>query len=101
MNCQEFSENIFEYVDEALESAALAAARGHLRECANCRSALLREQARTHSIQQSLIKATTALKFSSKPKQNLLRPPEPETTLAEIWKRIWQRLFHISLQPIA
>jgi hypothetical protein len=100
MNCQEFNDNIFEYVDEALSAPALAAARDHVRVCADCRCALLREQARAHSIQQSLNNAVAGLAFSPKLKQNLLRLPGRKPTLAEAWKQIWQRLFPNSLRPI-
>lgn len=63
MNCHEFNESLYDYLDGTLSPESQQAAREHLRSCASCQRALQREEASAQFLNQSLTRATAALSF--------------------------------------
>jgi anti-sigma factor RsiW len=54
MNCQRFQKELYEYLDEALSPAQMAAAKAHLLECGACRASVRREQQLAQSLAGAL-----------------------------------------------
>lgn len=44
MNCEQFQENLYDYLDDSLSPPEKAAAQSHLAECPGCREAVEREK---------------------------------------------------------
>jgi len=83
MNCQDFQDNLYDYLDETLNAARQAAAREHLRQCENCRHALAREKAVAQAIRHSLEQATAGLSLRPEVGRNVLQALETETALGQ------------------
>jgi anti-sigma factor RsiW len=101
MNCADFNERLLEYVDESLPAEVQAAAREHLCQCADCRRALVREQALADSIRHSLDRATAGLSLRPNAQQRILRALESAAPPATPMARAWQWLLSIPLRPVA
>ena len=63
MNCHDFINCLYEYLDETLTPDLQAAAAEHLRHCADCRRAVEREQALAASLHQAMGQAALPLSY--------------------------------------
>lgn len=91
MNCQEFNEQLYEYLDEALPANVQASAREHLQRCEDCRHVLEREKAMAKSIGHSLDIATARLSISPKVRRTILEAPQAGPMSPGILSLIRQR----------
>jgi len=76
MNCQEFNEQLYEYLDEALPADVQASAREHLQRCGDCRHVLEREKAMARSLEHSLDLATARLSISPELRRRIVEAPQ-------------------------
>lgn len=100
MNCQDFNYNLHDYLDETLGPEAQAAARDHLRQCAVCRSALLREEKLIKSIRHSLRRATAGLSLRPETRRKVLRALQPKSTPPGFRVWVWQLFRAVPLRPL-
>jgi anti-sigma factor RsiW len=56
MNCQDFKDVLYEYVDDTLSAEDRRRAHQHLERCADCRWALQRDMVIGRSIQRALVR---------------------------------------------
>jgi predicted anti-sigma-YlaC factor YlaD len=94
MNCQTFIEFLPEYRDGMLETAELAAAREHLRECGNCRRALAREEARAKSLRLGFQRETESLTLAPETRRTILRAAREQIAPQRVsaWEGFWIQL---------
>jgi predicted anti-sigma-YlaC factor YlaD len=90
MNCQEFNERLYEYLDEALPTNVQAAAREHLQLCEDCRRALEREKVMAQSIESSLNLATARLSVGPELRRRIIEAPRARPVAPGIFFLIWQ-----------
>jgi hypothetical protein len=100
MNCQEFNDRLYDYVDETLGSEAQAAAREHLRQCGECRRAVMREKAVARSIRHSLDRATAGLSIRPEMLRNVLTASESKAIRTNILVQIWEWFISKPLRPV-
>ena len=100
MNCQDFRDRLHEYLDETMADDLHGAAREHLRQCDDCRRALLREEAFAKSIRRSLERATSGFSLRSETQRNILKALESKSVPSNTWMHVWQKFISISLHPI-
>jgi anti-sigma factor RsiW len=67
MNCQQFNDSLYDYLDGTLSSEIQQAACDHLRACPDCQRALEQEQAAAQFLNRSLARATAGLCFREVP----------------------------------
>lgn len=94
MNCQDFNDRLLETLDSDVQSAASE----HLRQCGDCRQALLREKAVAESLRHTLERATAGLSLRPDVRraiQQALKPAPPSA-----WVRAW-RFISIPIRPSA
>jgi len=72
MNCQDFNDSLYDYLDETLGADAQSAARAHLRRCGDCRRVLLEEETVAKSIRQSLDRATADISLGPEFRRDIL-----------------------------
>ena len=72
MNCEQFNDQLPEYLDKTLPAAALAAARDHVHQCDACQRNLARQEALAKSIRFSLHQETEGLSLSPEARRNIL-----------------------------
>ena len=93
MNCQKFTDQLPEYLDEALPASELAEAREHVQTCEECRRAVARQVAFAKSIRLSLEREVEGLSLSAETRRNILqtaRRPRRQEILALLWRHpIW------------
>jgi predicted anti-sigma-YlaC factor YlaD len=80
MNCQEFNERLYEYLDGTLPTDVEAAAREHLQLCEDCRHALSREKVMARSIESSLNLATARLSMGPELRRRIIEAPRARPT---------------------
>src|SRR5882757_2476132 len=90
MNCQEFNERLYEYLDEALPTDVEAAAREHLQLCEDCRRALGREKVMAQSIESSLNLATARLSVGPELLRRIVEAPQARPMAPGIVSLIWE-----------
>jgi len=100
MNCQEFSDRLYDYVDGTLRGDALASVREHLHYCGDCRRALLREQAIAQSISHALDRVTSSLSIHPEMLRNVLEAAEFEPIRPNILYRAWQWFILNPIRPV-
>jgi predicted anti-sigma-YlaC factor YlaD len=100
MNCHDFNDRLYEYLDEALSHEDRAAAREHLRQCVDCRRALLREKAVAESIRHSFDRATTGLTVRPETHRKVLEALESTSAPSSAWLPAWQRWISIACRPV-
>jgi anti-sigma factor RsiW len=88
MNCQEFNERLYEYLDEALPTDVESAAREHLQLCEDCRRALGREKVMAQSIESSLNLATARLSVGPELRRRILEAPRARPVTPGIFSLI-------------
>jgi anti-sigma factor RsiW len=91
MNCEDFKNQMFEYVEGSLSADSRAAADKHLAGCANCRLALRKEQ----QIAQFLLD-----RFQQDTKNLALRPEIRHRILATPSPRLINGLWHRAAWPL-
>jgi len=101
MNCGEFNKRLYDYVDNTLESSVRASAREHLRNCDDCRRALLREQTVAQSIRHSLDRATANLSVRPETLRNVLEVSEPKPIRPNLLIQTWQWFISSPLRPVS
>ena len=101
MNCREFNDRLHEYLDEALDVRLQPAAREHLRQCADCRAILVREQAVAQSIRHSLEGAAAGLSLRPDIRRKVLQALESETSASNTWMNPWRRLVSAAIRPVS
>ncbi|GEM_PF-2147873 len=72
MNCREFQEQLFEYLDGTLYAEAQTAAAVHLAQCNSCRELLGAQQQFARIFSERLRQETESLKLSSRVRQNVV-----------------------------
>lgn len=90
MNCAEFNDTLYDYLDEMLDADAQSAAREHLRGCAECRHKLDREQSAARAIRRSLDQATARLCLKSDTLPSLQKALTGRSAAPSPIARIWQ-----------
>jgi len=92
MNCERFQENLYEYLDESLPPAQLAAAKAHLIGCGFCRAALKREQQLAQSLSGGLERIAETATLETADQQRLAAAvqrkiaPAPARPHVPFWK---------------
>lgn len=90
MNCQDFNDRLYDYLDDTLASDVQASVREHLRQCDDCRRVLLREKAVAQCIRRSLDVATAGLAIHPQTLRNVLAAweskPIPPNALPQAWR---------------
>jgi anti-sigma factor RsiW len=92
MNCQSFQENLYEYLDETLSPAQLAAAKAHLVGCDVCRAAVKREQQLAQILSGGLERIAEAVTLETADQQRLAAAvqrkiaPAPARPHVPFWK---------------
>jgi predicted anti-sigma-YlaC factor YlaD len=107
MNCRQFQDKLFEYVEGSLCGDELAAAQKHLSGCSACRKPVQEEQQRAQALAARLLQGREPLTLRPEIIRNILaesrrvRPAATES-LAGLWMR-WLRLasMPVSLMLIA
>jgi anti-sigma factor RsiW len=100
MNCQDLQDRLHEYLDETLDADTQAAAREHLRQCGDCRRALLREETVAQSIRRSLDRATAGLSLRPEMQRNILKALKPKPAASNAWVLAWQSFIAMPIRPI-
>jgi Putative zinc-finger len=93
MNCENFNDQMPEYLDGSLTTAQQASARQHVEKCLDCQRALARQEAFAKSIRLSLNRETEGLSLRPDTRRNIVKAFEP-TRRASIWlffEAIWRR----------
>ncbi len=93
MNCEDFNDQLPEYLDESLTAAQQTAAWEHVEKCIDCQRALARQQAFAKSIRHSLSQKTQGLSLRPEVRRNIVKAFEP-THQASIWsffEAVWRR----------
>jgi predicted anti-sigma-YlaC factor YlaD len=90
MNCREFNERLYEYLDEGLPTNVQAAAREHLQLCEDCRRALEREKVMAQSIESSLNLATARLSVGPELRRRIVETRRVSPMAPGIFSLIWQ-----------
>jgi predicted anti-sigma-YlaC factor YlaD len=96
MNCRQFQDKLFEYVEGSLSAGELAAAQKHLAGCSACRKPVQEEQRRSQALSAHLRQSSESLALRPEIVRNILaasRTSRPAVTvsLAVFWTR-WLRL---------
>jgi hypothetical protein len=78
MNCTSFKSLVHEYLDETLAPEALAAARQHLQNCADCRRVLEGERHLAQTMRQGFQTATAGLTLRPDLQRRVLQVLESE-----------------------
>ena len=101
MNCQDFNDQLHEFLDGSLCAEDQSAARRHLQCCDTCSRALLREEARAKSIGQSLRHATSDLSLIPETKRAILKGAESNKPSLHPWMRIREMFNAWPIRPLA
>ncbi len=91
MNCEDFRNRLYEYLDETLSAEVEAEARKHIEHCSACRYALQREEAATGLLRLSFDRATTHLALRPQLVRDIARGFSAETRPWHGWRQRWQR----------
>jgi anti-sigma factor RsiW len=99
MTCQEFTDQLLDYLDETLDAAALADAHRHLEACRECQFALRRAHMIGRSLQSALEHETAHLALAPDTRETILRAARSMPMSAE--RSAWQWLFQHPLRACA
>jgi hypothetical protein len=97
MTCQEFTDQLPDFLDETLD----AAAHRHLEACRECRLALRRTQALGRSLQRALERETAHLALTPDTRETILRAARSVPTEASAGRSAWRWLFGHPLRALA
>ena len=101
MTCQEFTDQLPDYLDETLDDAVRADAHRHLETCRECQLALRRTHALGRSLQCALERETAHLALTPDTREIILRAARPMPAEAPARRSAWQRLFGHPLRVLA
>src|SRR5215211_6604749 len=101
MNCQEFTDQLPDYLDETLDAAVRADAHRHLEACRECQLALRRAQALGRSLQCALVRETAHLALTPDTRETILRAARSVPAEAPAGRSAWQWLFGHPLRALA
>lgn len=88
MNCEDFHNLLFEYVEESLSAKVRAAADEHLAECSECRQAVAEERQRARFLFERLHQHAKALSLRPEIRRSVLTafPDQPVSSIG-FWNR--------------
>jgi len=99
MNCSDFQEQAYEYLEGTLSRSDQSAAAEHLRVCAVCRALLAREQEIALTLNERLQQSSERLTLSPMVQNRILAKlsdrPEPHES-ANFFNRWWKRFAWLS-----
>jgi anti-sigma factor RsiW len=87
MNCQDFQNQMFEYVEGSLSVDTRAVADKHLAGCADCRLALRKEQQIAQSLLDRFQQDTKSLALCPEIRRRVLATPNPRL-ITGLWHRM-------------
>ncbi|HXC37210.1 MAG TPA: zf-HC2 domain-containing protein [Candidatus Acidoferrales bacterium] len=102
MNCRQFQDKLFEYVDGTLSASELAAAQRHLSGCSACRKPVQEEQQRAQALSTRLRQSSESLTLRLEILRNILsesRAPRPAAT--ESLAGLWMRRLRLAAVPVS
>jgi len=97
MNCEEFQDILFEYVEGNVPQEQRADADGHLARCAECNAALRREKQVQQRLSSGLQQTVAALYLGSQGRAQLLKVFEAnrqssQRSQAQVFAELWVRV---------
>jgi anti-sigma factor RsiW len=101
MTCQEFTEQLPEYLDETLDAVVRADAYRHLKACRECQLALRRTGALGRSLQYALERETAHLALTPDMRDIILRAVGPVPAEVTGGRSAWRWLFGHPLRALA
>jgi anti-sigma factor RsiW len=102
MNCEQFQDKLFEYVDGTLSASELDAAQKHLSGCSACRKPVQEEQRRAQALTGRLQQSGQSLTLRPEIVRNILaaaRAARPAAT--ESFTDLWMRWLRRAAIPAA
>ena len=99
MDCNNFKIVLHEYLDETLPAEVQAAARKHLRQCSDCRRAVMREESFAKSIRHSLDRATVGLSLRPEMRRKILKALESKPPRLNTWLHACQDFICTAVRP--
>lgn len=100
MNCRDFNDSLYEYLDKALSAEALQAAREHLSNCPTCQATLAREQAVAQCLQHSMNAATSGLSLRPSVRRAVQEAVRVETAHTGSFMALWQWCRAVPMRPV-
>jgi anti-sigma factor RsiW len=95
MNCREFQNEMFEYLEGSLSAGARAAAEKHLAQCAGCGELVSRQRRFAQSMARELERATGSLRLPPEVGRRVVAkvreqasPPAERSGWAWLWRRL-------------
>ena len=101
MTCQEFTDQVPDYLDETLDAAVRADAHKHLEACRECQLALRRTHAFGRSLQCALERETAHLALTPDTRETILRAAGSVPAETPAGRNAWQWLFGHPLRALA
>jgi anti-sigma factor RsiW len=101
MTCQEFTDQLPDYLDEALSAAVQADAQRHLATCRECQLVLRRTQALGRSLQRALEREAAHLALTPHAREAILRAARAVPAEAPAERSAGQWLFGHPLRALA
>ena len=95
MNCERLQENLFEYLDGALPSSEMEAARRHVAECGGCREKVEHEKAFERSMSERFREAVTGIQLEEHVRRRIATALERKVAEPRRARLVlaWKRLF--------
>jgi Putative zinc-finger len=97
MNCENFAEQLPEYLDGALSETEQAVAEEHIQKCGVCQSMLAQQEAFAKSLRLSFERETQGLSLRPEVKRNILNalkrpefPPTARENIQAFFAFLWQ-----------
>lgn len=101
MTCQEFTDQLPDYLDETLDAAERADAQRHLEACRECQLALRRTHALGRSLQCALERETAHLALTPDRRETILRAARSVPAEVPAGRSAWRWLFGHPLRALA
>ena len=97
MNCQEFQDILFEYVEGSVSQEQRTDADSHVARCAECNAALRREKQMQQRLSSGLQQSVEALNLGSQGRAQLLKVleanrPSCRRSQAQVFAELWVRV---------
>jgi predicted anti-sigma-YlaC factor YlaD len=102
MNCENFQDRLYEYVEGTFSSGECAKAEEHLAGCAACRRAAEKEQKLSQSLSNQLQQSSEALTLRPDIRRNILAALREKTTSPAIGKSLaglWSYWLRLAVVP--
>jgi anti-sigma factor RsiW len=94
MNCGQFQNRLYEYVEKTLPANEQAAAQQHLAGCATCQRAVQQEQAMALKLSARLHRRTEGLSLDPEHRRNILAAARSSVPSPGVWESmvaLWNR----------